>query len=57
MNIISGRYQRDPHTGDMWNVAATFTTGLKYHFVKFAAKAEDSSSADEAAPQEKVRNS
>ncbi|XP_040563230.1 beta,beta-carotene 15,15'-dioxygenase [Lepeophtheirus salmonis] len=34
VNIKTGRPLRD-HNGDLYNVAASFVAGLKYHFIKF----------------------
>ncbi len=35
VNIASGRPLVDANNGDVYNLAATFLTGLKYHFVRF----------------------
>lgn len=35
VNISSGRALKDPITNDVYNVAGSFLTGLKYHFIKF----------------------
>jgi len=37
VNIASARALIDPDTKDVFNIAGTFLTGLKYHFIKFPA--------------------
>eukprot|EP00096_Caligus_rogercresseyi_P011680 TRINITY_DN4685_c0_g1_i1.p1 TRINITY_DN4685_c0_g1~~TRINITY_DN4685_c0_g1_i1.p1 ORF type:complete len:544 (+),score=118.43 TRINITY_DN4685_c0_g1_i1:34-1665(+) len=40
VNIKTGRPLRD-HNGDLYNVAASFVAGLKYHFIKFCKPKEN----------------
>jgi beta,beta-carotene 9',10'-dioxygenase len=35
VNIASGRALQDPDSGEVYNLAGSFLTGLKYHFVRF----------------------
>ena len=40
VNIASARALTDPKTKEVFNIAGTFLTGLKYHFVKFPPSKE-----------------
>ncbi|CAB4064448.1 BCMO1 [Lepeophtheirus salmonis] len=51
VNIKTGRPLRD-HNGDLYNVAASFVAGLKYHFIKFPRPDENGSINQENYPND-----
>ena len=46
INIFGAIPIKDPKTGFLYNISATFTTGLKYHFVKIDSNSEIAKQSD-----------